>query len=314
MRIGFMGKGGSGKTTVSAAFSVWAANKSAREVLVFDGDVNAHIKETLGIEGQVVPIGHHGQEIAEYVRGERRDLGKAPLLSTTPPGPGSKFLKATADDRLLSRFALRKDNLSLITVGSFKESDVGANCYHTKLHSLCMILNHLLDEPKDLVVTDCTAGTDSLSTSLLLAYDINIFVLEPTLKSVQVYLDYIATDPKSAYKTYALANKVASDQDLKFILSHMPKDKLIGSLPLSGALKTFEQGDAESFNLFVAESSETFKALCNKLQATTRNWTEYLSRLREVHEKNCKWWYNDFYGLEIHEQYDKCFSLEAANG
>ena len=67
MRIGFMGKGGSGKTTISAAFSAWATKKLDQEVLVFDGDVNAHLKQTLGIDGDIVPIGHCGEEIAAYV-------------------------------------------------------------------------------------------------------------------------------------------------------------------------------------------------------------------------------------------------------
>jgi len=308
MRIAFMGKGGSGKTTLSAAFSRWAANKFSKEVLVFDGDVNVHLQHALGIEGHAVMIGHCGEEIAQYVRGERTDLGDSPVLSTTPPARASRFLGCTAKDPLLSRYALQDKNVSLITVGSFKSTDVGANCYHTKLHSLCMILNHLLDSQEDLVVIDATAGTDSLSTSLLIAYDLNIFVVEPGLKSIRVYLDFIKTDPESARKTFVMLNKVMSKEDRDFVNKHIPSEKIIGEIPFSKVMRRLEQGDSEALTSFISDLDGVFSELYEKLVSIPRDWAGYLSRLRDIHSKNCEWWYNDFYGKELHTGLDESFS------
>jgi CO dehydrogenase maturation factor len=311
MRIGFMGKGGSGKTTISAAFSKWAAQQLSREVLVFDADINAHLQEALCIEGQALPIGQHSEVIAEYLRGTRHDLGDAPLISTTPPAHGSRFLSPTSKDPLLNCFALEKDGVSLVTVGSFEQKDVGANCYHTKLHSLCMILNHLLDSEEDLVVVDCTAGTDSLSTALLLAYDLNIFVVEPTQKSIQVYLDYIATDARSSSKTYYLLNKVVDKGDEAFAFSQLPAENCLGSIWISDALRSFEQGNQDAFARFISSCENGFQSVLGKARTKSRDWSAYMERLCEVHEKNCKWWYNGYYGRNLDQEFDKQFRYES---
>jgi len=308
MRIAFMGKGGSGKTTLSAAFSRWAANKFSKEVLVFDGDVNAHLQQALGIEGEPIMIGHCGEEIARYVKGQRTDLGDSPVLSTTPPASASQFIASTANDPLLSRYALKNNNLSLITVGSFNSSDVGANCYHTKLHSLCMILNHLLDSQEELVVIDATAGTDSLSTSLLIAYDLNVFVVEPGIKSIRVYLDFIKTDPESADKTFVILNKVMDEKDRDFVIKHIPKKQIIGEAPFSPEMRRLEQGDPEALSSFIQHLDGLFTELYKKLSCTPRDWSLYLSRLRTIHNKNCEWWYNDFYGKKLNAGLDESFS------
>lgn len=50
MRIAFVGKGGSGKTTLSALLSRHLA-RSGAPVLAVDGDINQHLAEALGHDG-----------------------------------------------------------------------------------------------------------------------------------------------------------------------------------------------------------------------------------------------------------------------
>ena len=50
MRIAFVGKGGSGKTTVAAAFSRYLA-ASGRPVVAVDADINQHLAAALGYDG-----------------------------------------------------------------------------------------------------------------------------------------------------------------------------------------------------------------------------------------------------------------------
>ncbi len=46
MRVAFVGKGGSGKTTLSALFARHV-NRSGAPVLAIDGDINQHLAEAL---------------------------------------------------------------------------------------------------------------------------------------------------------------------------------------------------------------------------------------------------------------------------
>ncbi len=56
MRIAFLGKGGSGKTTTAASFIRHAASKHPF-VLAFDADVNAHLAGALSVEGDIQHVG-----------------------------------------------------------------------------------------------------------------------------------------------------------------------------------------------------------------------------------------------------------------
>ena len=50
MRIAFVGKGGSGKTTTAAAFSRYLA-AHGRPVVAVDADINQHLAAALGHDG-----------------------------------------------------------------------------------------------------------------------------------------------------------------------------------------------------------------------------------------------------------------------
>ena len=51
MRIAFVGKGGSGKTTMAAMFSRYLA-ELGNPVLAVDADINQHLGEALGATGE----------------------------------------------------------------------------------------------------------------------------------------------------------------------------------------------------------------------------------------------------------------------
>jgi CO dehydrogenase maturation factor len=304
MRIGFLGKGGSGKTTITAGFVRWLESEGA-SVLAIDGDVNAHLGTALDISSAPPPIGAHYEEIAAYVRGGRTDLGDRPLLSTTPPSPQSRFLACTDRDPLLNRFTVRRGTLAFMQVGGFTEADIGANCYHTKLHALCVILNHLRDSHEDFVVIDATAGVDTLSTALVAAYDLNLFVVEPTLKSIGVYRDFVTTDAESIGRTVVLINKVVDEQDIAFVRTHLPNAPIIGALRISRELQRSEQGDSNAFHTFVQDNRITWNAIREALVAHAAPWGSFEARLHDIHRKNCEWWYNAYYGKTLHTGLDR---------
>jgi CO dehydrogenase maturation factor len=49
MRIAFVGKGGSGKTTLSALFAQWLSREGV-PVLAIDADINQHLGVALGLD------------------------------------------------------------------------------------------------------------------------------------------------------------------------------------------------------------------------------------------------------------------------
>lgn len=57
MRIAFVGKGGSGKSTLSASFATYVSKQNTRPVVVFDADLNIHAPELLGFN--TIPFEKH---------------------------------------------------------------------------------------------------------------------------------------------------------------------------------------------------------------------------------------------------------------
>ncbi|MBO0849661.1 MAG: AAA family ATPase, partial [Pseudonocardia sp.] len=54
MRIAFVGKGGSGKTTLAALFTRYLAELGL-SVLAIDADINQHLGQALGLDEEAVP-------------------------------------------------------------------------------------------------------------------------------------------------------------------------------------------------------------------------------------------------------------------
>lgn len=309
MRIAFLGKGGAGKTTTAAGFIQYMRARHPF-VLAVDADVNAHLMSALNLSGEVKQLGLHFDEVTDYLRGQRTDLGDRPMIGTTPPANGSNFIRVRKNDPFIEKYAKIEDNLALLTVGTYQQEDVGGSCYHEKLKSLAGIFHHMLDHEDDIVIADTTAGTDNVATSLSFAYDINVFVLEPTEKSTQVFLDYKEIAPQFVERTFVVGNKVDGVEDEEYIQSRVGTDKYLGSIPYSANLKRFEQGEEDAIHSFQMEQARAFDNVHQKWRERKRDWQDYLDRLHKTFAWDCQRWYSDYYKCDMLTGIDKSFSYE----
>lgn len=101
MKIAFVGKGGSGKTTLSSLFVRHLAARGTPVVAV-DADINQHMGAALGLddaEAAALPaMGAHLPLIKEYLRGSNPRIASAEkMIKTTPPAkaPGCSACKRT---------------------------------------------------------------------------------------------------------------------------------------------------------------------------------------------------------------------------
>src|SRR6266851_5535143 len=87
MKIAFVGKGGSGKTTLSSLFARYLAASGA-PVVAIDADINQHLGVALGLpeeDAATVPaLGARLDEIKQYLRGDNpRISSPAAMVKTT---------------------------------------------------------------------------------------------------------------------------------------------------------------------------------------------------------------------------------------
>ncbi len=310
MRIAYLGKRGSAKTTLSSLFISHIAKKYG-SVLAVDADINAHLSGALSMASSHSCLGDQQHDIAAHVRGTRTDLGDMPLVATTPPSLDSRFIRPLSTDPVIMRHANTENGISLLTIGSYKIDDVGHTCYHGKLNTLEMMYHHMLDRDDEYVVADATAGVDNLGTSLFFAYDVNVCVVEPTEKSITVFKKFEEHARHFGLTTVVVANKVERG-DEAFLRKELAGHTLLGSLPRLSCIRRFEQGDRLALDVLPPELYALCEALEQYCAHMNRNWDRYYDLLLSTHKKNSLEWWDDYFAKPIHAQHDPSFSYQKA--
>ncbi|MEU8029600.1 ATP-binding protein [Streptomyces sp. NPDC049099] len=308
MRVAFVGKGGSGKTTLSALFSRHLA-RSGAPVVAIDGDINQHLAYSLGLdEGELFaapPLSARTGEIKDYLRGTNpRIPSRDAMVKTTPPGRGSRLLRLLGDDEIHRHHVQEVGGVPLMVTGAFAESDLGVACYHSKLGAVELYLNHLVDGPGEYVVVDMTAGADAFASGLFTRFDMTFLVVEPTRKSVSVYRQYRDHAAEFGIPVAVVGNKVTGDDDLGFLRSHVG-DGLIAHCEQSSYVRAQEQG--RGHGELEPQNTRTLDLLRAAVDARTKDWAAFQKHAVEFHLRNATAWANEATGQDLTTQVDPDF-------
>ncbi|GGO89289.1 ATP-binding protein [Wenjunlia tyrosinilytica] len=321
MKIAFVGKGGSGKTTLSSLFIRHLA-AAQLPVVAVDADINQHLGPALGLdehEAAALPaMGAHLPQIKEYLRGTNPRIADAgTMIKTTPPGRGSRLLRVVEDNPVYDLCArtvpLDGGAVRLMVTGPFNETDLGVSCYHSKVAAVELCLNHLVDGPGEYVVVDMTAGSDSFASGMFTRFDMTFLVAEPTRKGIAVYRQYknYAQDFDVALRV--VGNKVQGADDLAFLRDEVGDDLLV-TVGHSNWVRSMEKGRPPLF----AELEEPNRVALAEIRTAVdraherRDWARYTRQMVHFHLKNAESWGNARTGMDLTAQVDPEFCLGEA--
>ena len=291
MRVAFVGKGGAGKTTLSALFSLYVKNRNI-PLLVVDADINMHMPELLGISENFPKEMHLSHPasveiIKKHLNGTNQRIKELPhFRKTTPPAAGSNLIKIkNPDDAIIAAFSKKSDSLSLMVVGTYDTDDIGASCYHNNLSIFENILSHTADK-NEIIVADMVAGVDAFANTLHAQFDLLVLSVEPTKRGLEVFNQYreLATEADVYENLFVVGNKVRNKSDAQFITDHIPAGKLIGFLHESQYLRTKDQeGGTLDVNKLESENIALIAKIFEKLQMSRVGPQERMQKLWDLH-------------------------------
>lgn len=195
VKLGIVGKGGVGKTTVTALLARSCAG-TGRRVVAIDTDSNPNLGLSLGLT----------QDAAESV----------PVLPRSViVGPGGS---TTAAD-LIAEYG--RDTPAGVTIlSAIQVTEAGGGCTCSGHATVRSLLNDVLAETADVTIVDMEAGIEHLSRAGgTLAYvDALLVIVEPSRKSVitAVRTAALAAD-LGIPRVMAIGNKARDDGDAAFL-------------------------------------------------------------------------------------------------
>jgi len=222
MKLAVSGKGGVGKTTLSAMLAGALALKG-QGVVAIDADPDANLASALGMPD--------GEPITPLVK--MRDLIRERTGSQEDYG-GFFKLNPRVDD-IPQKYARRIGNIHLLVLGGISKGGEGCLCPAAAL--LKALLIHLVLGRDDALIMDMEAGIEHLGRATAQSMDAMIVVVDasPWSRQTARRVRELAGD-LGLKKVLAVANRVDHAADLKKIADELGDIPLIGHLPTDDRL------------------------------------------------------------------------------
>ena len=233
MKIPITGKGGVGKTTISATLS-HLFEADGKRVLAVDADPDANLGAAFGLTeetlAQIKPIAELPDLIEERT-------------GARPGTQGGMFKLNPRVDDIPDEVGFRFGNITLLITGRSKEAATGCYCPEGVL--LRRLLRHLVVERDEVVILDMEAGIEHLTRGTTEAMDAFIVVVEPGQRSIQTARTVRRMAGELGVKdVLAIANKVRGEGDVEMIRGALGPDiTLLGALEFNDGIM---QSDMDS--------------------------------------------------------------------
>ncbi len=226
--IAVCGKGGVGKTTVSAIISSAMSGQKEKRTLIVDADHAGGLGMALGISGQKSISKVRSKTIAEIKRGsaDKKDL-------------------AMSIDYLLMEALTERDNLAFLSIG--RPEDIGCYC---SVNSLLRGAVEVLADKFDLVIIDAEAGIEQVNRKVMSAVDYLILVSDTSSKALRVAeeIKTVASEVNGQGRTGLLLNRIVSEDEVDEIKTKTTLE-VIGWIPEDKTIRHFDAKEISFFEL-----------------------------------------------------------------
>ncbi|MBA3606321.1 MAG: AAA family ATPase [Acidimicrobiia bacterium] len=247
MKLGIVGKGGVGKTTISALIAEAFAARGKR-VVAIDTDSNPNLGVSLGLgaaDAEAVPV----------------------IPRSTVAGPGAGLDGA----ELLATYG-RATPAGVTLLSAMRVDQAGAGCTCGSHAAVRGMLRDVLDDEADVTIVDMEAGLEHLSRSGgTLAYaDVLLMVMEPSRKSVLTAARTAAlADELGIPSCLGVGNKARLPEDAAFFADACAENgvEVTAVIPLDAAIPAADRAGRGVVGLGNGAARAAVVQLVDRLEA-----------------------------------------------
>lgn len=235
LKLAVSGKGGVGKTTVSAAL-VRLLAKSLEKVYAVDADPDACLAAAVGIPEEMIASIKPLVDLKEIV--DQKSCG------------GGAFFTLNPDvDDVLEEYSIHMDNIKFLRMGGVKQG--GSACYCRENSFLHALMSGLLWDKNSAVILDMGAGIEHLTRGTASGVDLMLVVTEPSKNSINTakLVKQLAGD-LGIRNIKFIGNKVRNEKERDFISRHFNWDELLGFIPFDDEIweSSMEDGPVKNMD------------------------------------------------------------------
>ena len=225
MKLMICGKGGSGKSTISALLAKTMANRGYKVLVIDCDESNYGLHRQLGME---LP-----EDFMNYFGGKKEILEQMIASfqnANAKDGPMKLkiFDKTWTLEDIPEEYSTKKNGIKLLAVGKIHEFGEGCACPMGALSSGLLENIELAD--KEVVIIDTDAGVEHFGRGVERGCDIILVVLDPTFESLMLSkkIEDLAGSVKKP--VYFVLNKV-DEESKQVMLASVDKNKIAGIIP-----------------------------------------------------------------------------------
>ena len=260
-KIAIGGKGGVGKTTVSAILAQLFA-EAGYDVLAIDADPDVNLASAFGLpyEQSPQPLIKMKELIAE-----RTGTGKDTL--------GAYFKLNPKVSDLPQDYWIEVKGLKLLVLGAITQAGAGCACPEGAF--LKSLLTHTILQRQEVVMVDLAAGVEFMGRASVQGIDALVLVVEPGARSIETANNMAKMARKLGIGSVgAIANKIVDAGQANVIKSNLNNAILLGNI---GYSRSLQEADLKRTPVFNAD-----KEITEKLKEAKDKLAELIVQLRSA--------------------------------
>lgn len=240
MKVLICGKGGSGKSTITAMLAKSMAKRGYNVLVVDSDESNFGLHRQLGVG---MP-----EDFMNYLGG-KRSLGEKLMGAYQRGDTLSLFENKWQISDIPEAYTVEKENVKVMAIGKIHDFGEGCACPMGALAR--NLLTNIETTSEDLILVDTEAGIEHFGRGVEEGCDIVLMVLDPSYESIRLSEKIRELTEKAGKPFYFILNRV-DEVGIQLMMEALGKTNLLASIPSSP--EVFQAGFAgEELNVELPE-------------------------------------------------------------